>query len=582
MLQKTDIGIGFRKAHFSSIFETWPEVDFFEIISENFMVDGGLPLYNLDRALERYRIVQHGVSLNLVSQDPLNWDYLRRLKALCRRTQTPYVTDHLCWTGSHGHHLHDLLPFPYTEELIRFTSDKARIVQDYLELPLGLENLSSYVSFTNSEMTEWDFYREVIERANIYYMCDINNIYVSSVNHLFNPMDYIKALDWQRVLQCHIAGHSQNPDGTILDTHDHPVRDEVWELYNSSWEHSGGFPTLLEWDDHFISFKETHAHALEALKVPARLGETKLSASPKSQPCHLQFSQSSSEAYEQQILPHPDLSLFQKNFVSIMATPFLFQDEAKQSFQYNKAEFDQSIVDLMVDRKDLKGIDRLCTYNQQYWFRLLSTMQGQYPLMVNQLGYFQFNRMISAYLSQYPSAYPSLDHLDDRLPQFMRENHEWNTELFHDLVNMDFIFSKNLTVAQREQFQSNRLSHQELTELADKPFPFQQGFSLFHSKWDVLDLRRRILQQKAVEDYLEAVPSEQYLAIYRSGTQFKWEVLSSTAHQLITLLLQSQPLSEALESLSLTLDEMEIEELAQEIQNWFSRWVQLGWFAHPN
>tara|TARA_B110000483_G_C18202356_1_gene545814 strand:+ start:2306 stop:3160 length:855 start_codon:yes stop_codon:yes gene_type:complete len=269
-LAKEAIGIGLRITHYQEIFETWPEIDFFEIISENFMVDGGKPLENLDRILERYPVVQHGVSLNVASSDPLNFEYLKKLKALTIKTKTPFVSDHLCWTGSHGHNLHDLLPFPYTDAMVKYIGEKARIVQDYLEIPLGLENLSSYVSFSNSEMNEWEFYTEVIEEAQCYYMCDINNIYVSSINHQFDPKDYIKGLRWDKVLQCHIAGHTELANGTILDTHDQAVKSSVWDLYDFAWQHSGGFPTLLERDDNIPSLKETWSEAKKALNVSSR------------------------------------------------------------------------------------------------------------------------------------------------------------------------------------------------------------------------------------------------------------------------------------------------------------------------
>ncbi len=259
------VGVGLRIPHYSYIFEHNPHVDFFEIISENFMVDGGLPIRNLERILERYRVVQHGVSMNLGSIDPLNFDYLADLKKLADKTGTPYVTDHLCWSGAGGAHHHDLLPMPYTEENARYIAERARIVQDYLGRPLGLENLSSYMSFKNSTMTEWDFYNRVVELSGCYYMLDINNVYVSATNQKFDPKEYIASIDFNKVTQVHIAGHTVNPDGTILDTHDMPVCDAVWELYRMSWEQSeNGFSTLLEWDGNFIPFPETVAEAEKA------------------------------------------------------------------------------------------------------------------------------------------------------------------------------------------------------------------------------------------------------------------------------------------------------------------------------
>ena len=263
-LPNLGIGVGLRVPHQAAIFETQPEVGFFEIISENYMVAGGPPRENLDRILERYPVVQHGVSLGIASAEPLDFDYLARLKELTRHTRTPWVSDHLCWSQAHGHHYHDLLPVPYTPEIAAYIAEKARIVQDYLELPFALENLSSYVTFSDSVMTEWEFYREIVERAGIHMLLDVNNVFVSSVNHGFDPMDYLRAIPYDRVAQVHVAGHTQQEDGTLLDTHDNHVREEVWELYAYVDQQTGGVSTLLEWDDNFISFEDTLAEAMQA------------------------------------------------------------------------------------------------------------------------------------------------------------------------------------------------------------------------------------------------------------------------------------------------------------------------------
>lgn len=251
------IGLGLRVPHISAIISQWPAVDFFEIISENFMVDGGPPLANLARILEHYPVVQHGVSLSIASTDPLDFDYLRRLKKLTKLTKTPWFSDHLCWSRTDSHQYHDLLPVPYTAENAAFIAEKARIVQDFMELPFALENLSSYVEFSGSEMPEWEFYTEVVERAGVFMMLDVNNVYVSAKNHGFLPMDYLKNLPLDRVIQMHVAGHTELENGMLLDTHNRHVKDEVWELYRYVISIAGGVSTILEWDDNFLSFEET-------------------------------------------------------------------------------------------------------------------------------------------------------------------------------------------------------------------------------------------------------------------------------------------------------------------------------------
>lgn len=258
------IGLGLRIPHYDTIFSTNPAVDWFEIISENFMGDcGGRPMENLERILERYTVVQHGVSLAIGSPDPLDFEYLKQLKALARKTKTPWISDHLCWGRLPGAHYHDLLPLPYTKEVIAYVAERARIVQDYLELPFALENLSSYVAYAQDEMPEWEFYSAVVEKADIHMMLDVNNIYVSSRNHGFDPKDYYTNVPLHRVLQIHLAGHLDM--GThVLDTHDNYVRDEVWKLYGEIYPLTGGVSTLLEWDDNFLSFEDTWKEALKA------------------------------------------------------------------------------------------------------------------------------------------------------------------------------------------------------------------------------------------------------------------------------------------------------------------------------
>lgn len=260
------IGIGLRIPHYEYIFEHLPDVGFFEIISENFMGEGGKPLENLNRILEHYRVVQHGVSLSIGSVDPLDFNYLKRLKELTHKTKTPWFSDHLCWSQVNHKYLHDLLPLPYTETTIKHVAERARIVQDFIELPFALENLSAVASFKLDQMTEWEFYSEVCERANCYMMFDVNNVYVSSRNHDFDPMDYMKAIDYNRVIQVHIAGHTDKGN-YVLDTHNDYVRDEVWELYKYVHQQTGGVSTLLEWDDDFISFEKTLEEAMKAKRI---------------------------------------------------------------------------------------------------------------------------------------------------------------------------------------------------------------------------------------------------------------------------------------------------------------------------
>jgi uncharacterized protein (UPF0276 family) len=253
-------GIGLRVPHYAHILAEKPAVGWFEIISENYMVEGGRPLAVLDRILDQYRVVQHGVGMYPGNAGGINFDHLRRLKRLIRRTKTPWLSDHLCWGSVDGTMSHDLLPIPFTFEAVKKTAENLRVAQDFLEVPLAVENVSSYGEFNGDEMNEWEFLAEVAEAADVGILLDVNNIYVSSVNNGFEPLDYVNFVPPERVAQIHIAGHSRY-ERFIVDTHDHPVIDPVWKLYERAIERSGPVATLLEWDGRIPSFGEVWTEA---------------------------------------------------------------------------------------------------------------------------------------------------------------------------------------------------------------------------------------------------------------------------------------------------------------------------------
>ena len=248
-------GLGLRKEHYETVLAERPDVDWFEVISENYMVDGGKPLDYLTRIREHYPMVMHGVSMSIGSTEPLNFDYLKQLKELIKRIEPEWISDHLCWTGVNELNLHDLMPLPYTEEAIQHVADRVSQVQDYLGQQILLENVSSYVSYSDSVMTEAEFYREVTERADCLMLLDINNIYVSAYNHNFDPYSYLTAMPNERVYQFHLAGHTQE-DNLIIDTHDHPIADPVFDLYAAAVEHFGRVSTMIERDDNIPPLPE--------------------------------------------------------------------------------------------------------------------------------------------------------------------------------------------------------------------------------------------------------------------------------------------------------------------------------------
>lgn len=261
-------GVGLRPPHYEEILAGRPTVDWFEVISENFLVAGGRPLQVLERVRADYPVVLHGVSLSIGSADPLDDDYLNQLDRLARRIEPVWVSDHLCWTGIGGRNAHDLLPLPYTEEALAHVVERVKRVQDRLGRRILLENVSTYLEMADAHMTEAEFVAAVAEGADCGLLLDVNNVFVSAFNHGFSAMEYLQAIPVDRVKQFHLAGHTDR--GAFLhDTHDHPVCDAVWDLYRHAVGYFGPVPTLIEWDDRIPPFARLREEAERARAVAA-------------------------------------------------------------------------------------------------------------------------------------------------------------------------------------------------------------------------------------------------------------------------------------------------------------------------
>lgn len=268
-------GIGLRSCHYTTILENRPDVPWFEVLADNYMVEGGPALSYLDAICEYYSVVLHGVGLSLGSTDELSESYLKRLKKLIDRVNPAWVSDHLCWTAVQGKHLHDLLPLPYNEEAIAHVAGRINRVQDYLGRQILIENVSSYLEYKQNEMTEWDFLNAVAERADCHILLDINNVYVSSANHGFDPSLYIQNINPKRVKQFHLAGYADK-GRYLLDSHGELIHQPVWDLYQKALERFGAVPTLIEWDDNVPEFSVLQGEAEKAQALMNRLTEVEL------------------------------------------------------------------------------------------------------------------------------------------------------------------------------------------------------------------------------------------------------------------------------------------------------------------
>ncbi len=277
-------GLGLRTEHYADFggadAAARPRVDWLEVISENYLVPGGKPLFHLDRIRRDFPVVMHGVSMSIGSTDPLDLAYLRELKALAQRIEPAWVSDHLCWTGVDHHNLHDLMPMPYTEAALRHLVPRVQQVQELLGRRLVLENVSSYISFAGDEMSEAQFICELLQRADCELLLDVNNVYVSSVNHGFDARAFIDAMPPERVRQIHLAGHEDHGD-YLIDTHDHPVCDAVWGLYAHATRRLGAVPAMIERDDHIPALDELLAELGRAREVQSH---ALISNAPEKQP----------------------------------------------------------------------------------------------------------------------------------------------------------------------------------------------------------------------------------------------------------------------------------------------------------
>lgn len=267
-------GLGLRPEHYNAILDQEPAIDWLEILSENYFVDGGRPLYFLDRIRERYPLVMHGVSLSIGGSDPLDRDYLKSLAALARRVQPELISDHLCWTGIDGVQLHDLMPLPHTVEAVRHVARRVRQVQDALGRQLLLENVSSYLRFDGDELSEWQFLAAIVAESGCGVLLDVNNVYVNSHNHGFDPRTFLDGLPLGSVQQIHLAGHAVDASGSglLIDTHDAPVCDAVWALYAHALRRFGDVPAMIERDDHIPPLETLLAELEQARRVAADAG----------------------------------------------------------------------------------------------------------------------------------------------------------------------------------------------------------------------------------------------------------------------------------------------------------------------
>jgi uncharacterized protein (UPF0276 family) len=382
-------GIGLRPKHYTEFLEGSPRVDWVEAISENFMGVGGRPLAVLERVRRDRPVVLHGVSLGIASVAPFDEAYWREWKALVHRIEPAIVSDHLCWGRAHGRYAHDLLPVPFTWEAVQHTVERVQRVQDFLGRRIALENVSSYLTFADSELTEWDFLREVVTRAGCDVLLDVNNIFVSARNHGFDPDAYLAAIPVGHVAQFHLAGHQRRPE-LIIDTHDGPVSDEVWGLYERALKRFGPVSTLIEWDD---AVPELPVLLAEAEKARAR-----------------------AEGMALRVEPRPVLSeLVEDRRTELSRTQSLLFDAIT-----SPTEVSSDAQALIAPHAPLSAKARIEVYAEMYWLRLRDALREGFPTVRAALGDEHFDAHVADFLRAHASTHFSLDRFGAPFPAFLR------------------------------------------------------------------------------------------------------------------------------------------------------------------
>ncbi len=536
--------MGLRPSHYPFIFENKPAIDWFEIISENFMDTEGRPVRRLEKILQDYPVVMHGVSMSIGTVDPLNSEYLQKLKKLASWVNPPWVSDHLCWTGTAHKNTHDLLPVPYTEEALKHIVSRIKQVQDFLERPIVLENPSTYLEFTCSTMSEWEFIARMAEESGCGLLLDVNNIYVSCYNHRWDPKTYIDALPLHRVAQIHLAGHT-NKGTHIIDTHDDYVIDEVWALYRYVISKSGPISTMVEWDDKIPDFAVVLAEVEKARKWAAA-GDGPV--------------------------PIPTFKSFRDNIrPSERLTPL---SEEMEDMQNAILEGDGDIMhpdERIVPKPDFSPQEQIQSYINGYRYRLFDIVAMDYGALKHTLPPEQFNALIDGFIEATPSTHFNIARYNKKFPEYVKQHADpfayelsvLETELTQlaDAEETRALTPEDLAGLDADKFMGAKLFPRAALKLFAFSYPVNEYYQAF------LDGQTPATPQKR--------PS--FLAIYRHNDEL-WRLdLQEREYMVLSSLFAGIPVGEALTA-ALPEDGAE-EDLMADVQAWFGKWMNNGLLA---
>lgn len=545
-------GLGLRIPHYAHIFEHQPPVDWFEIISENFMDTGGKARRNLERIRAHYPIVMHGVSLSIGSVDVLNSDYLRQLKQLAHDIEPAWISDHLCWTGVAHKNLHDLLPVPYTEEALRHIVARVQQVQDYLGRPIALENPSTYLEFSSSQIPEAEFMAELARQSGCHLLLDVNNVYVSCFNHRLDPKQYLDALPMDRVAQIHLSGH--NHCGThIIDTHDDHVVDPVWKLYEYVLSRAGRpLNTMVEWDAKIPPWDVLSAE-LDKAKEIARDVRGDLSLPPWTP-------------------AHPPVNVPKASTRTSLA-------DAQRRFQdtiLSGSVESVNAVDWIRPKPELTATDQMAVYIHAYRSRLCEVTAEDFTVLQHYLGEDRFESLLNDFVHQTPSAHFNIARYAAGFPIFLarvlpQEVMAQEIAVLEDAICQlqDAEETEALTQAHLADLTAEALNSAVLNpRSASRLFAFQYPIDAYYT---------------AVQDETSpGMPTQEktHLLVYRHEDVVWRMALEEAEFGLLQDLFTGTPVGEAISALK---DRTSLAPPALEaaISRWFSRWIRNGVIRHP-
>lgn len=535
-------GLGFRPTHFSDIIEHKPDVDWFEVISENYMDTGGPQRRILDQLKERYPLVMHGVSLSIGTVDPINSEYLDKLKKLADDVKPKWISDHLCWTGIAHKNTHDLLPVPYTEEALKHIIERIKQVQDYLGRQIVLENPSTYLEFTASSMSEWEFIARMVDGSGCGLLLDVNNIYVSCYNHRWDPKTYIDAMPLGSVAQIHLAGHS-NMGTHIIDTHDDHVVDEVWTLYSYVINKAGPISTMIEWDDKIPEFPV----------VMEELNKARHWAQSQDGPVEFPRFQS----FRDNIRPSEKLTPYEDE-LGMMQDAILKGDG-------NEMDPDLRII----PKPDFSPAEQIQSYIDGYRYRLYDVVHEDFPALIAAMGEGAFEEMLDAYIEATPSEHFNVARYVEQFPEYVREGQDpffyelsvLETVLtrIHDAEETDVLGQDDLGGVTPETFMDLKLNPRSALKLLAFSYPVNAYYDA-HLNGENPDIPEK---------------SPSFLVVYRHEDQI-WRLdLEEREYMVLSSLFNGLPVGEAL---SAAVPE-EDEDAMANVGVWFSKWMSNGLLA---